>query len=87
MEWLFDFPRWFKIDVTAIDRAVRNFAIFAEGPLSAIKNGINSLVGFMAMILNHIPWPVFILLVAYLGWRIRKKVLTGLLYGALVFLI
>lgn len=87
MEWLFDFPRWFKIDATAIDRAVRNFAIFAEGPLSAIKNGINSLVGFMAMILNHIPWPVFILLVAYLGWRIRKKVLTGVLYGALVFLI
>ncbi len=87
MEWLFDFPKWFKIDATAIDRAVRSFAVFAEGPLNAVKNGINSLVGFMLMILNHIPWPVLILLVAFLGWRIRKRVLTGVLYGALLFII
>jgi len=87
MEWLFEFPQWFKIDATAVDRAVRRFAVFAEGPLSAVKNGINALVGFFALILNHIPWFVLILLVAYLGWRIRKKVTTGILYGVLLFAI
>ncbi len=87
MDWLFNFPKWFKIDATAIDRAVRSFAVSAEGPLNAVKNGINALVSFMALILSHIPWPVLILLVAYLGWRIRRKVLTGILYGALLFMI
>ncbi len=87
MEWLFSFPKWFNIDATAIDRAVRGFAVTAQGPLNAVKNGINALVGFMALILSHIPWPVLILLVAFLGWRIRKKVMTGVLYGALIFVI
>ncbi len=87
MEWLFHFPKWFKIDATAIDRAVRNFAVSAEGPLGAVKNGINALVNLVALIMNNIPWPVLILIAVYLGWKIQKKFLTGVLYGTLIFLI
>ena len=87
MGWLFEFPVWFKLDATAIDRAVRSFAVSAQTPLGAIKAWLNSLVIFVNMILDHIPWPLFLLLVIVLGWRIKKKLSQGILYGALLFLI
>lgn len=87
MGWLFEFPVWFKLDATAIDRAVRSFAVSAQTPLGAIKAWLNSLVIFVNMILDHIPWSLFLLLVIVLGWRIKKKLSQGILYGALLFLI
>lgn len=87
MNWIFEFPKWFDIDATAIDRAVRRFAVFASGPLGAVKSGLNTMVNFINMILDRIPWPLLILLVVFLGWRSRKKIRHGILYGALLFLI
>ena len=87
MNWLLEFPEWLDIDASVIDRIVRNFAVYAERPLTAVKTGLNALVNLMILILNHIPWPVMLLLVIVLGWKTRKKLLYGLVYGALMFLV
>lgn len=87
MNWFFEFPKWFDIDAEIIDRAVRNFAVFASGPLNAVKTGLNAMVNFINIILDHIPWPLLILLVVFLGWRSGKKLRHGIVYGTLLFLI
>lgn len=85
--WFFDFPELFRLDVSAVDSAVRGFAVRASGFLTAIKDFLGGLVRLMNLLLNWIPWPVFLLLVVILGWRALKSWRKGLLYGALVFLI
>lgn len=87
MEWLFEFPKIIGIDFSGIDRVVREFAIYAERPLGAIKGGLNALVNFMNLLLDYIPWPLFIIAIVILGWRVKKGLRHGLLYGGLVFLI
>lgn len=85
--WFFDFPELFRLDVSAVDSAVRGFAVRASGFLTAIKDFLGGLVRLMNLLLNWIPWPAFLLLVVILGWRALKSWRKGLLYGALVFLI
>ena len=87
MEWLFEFPELFELDTSAIDSAVRSFAVSAEGVLDAIKGGLNGLVNFINLILSHTPWPVFLLVIAFCGWRARRSLKSGILYALLVFLI
>lgn len=87
MDWLFNFPDIFDLDTSAIDNAVRSFAVSAEGMLDVIKGGLNGLVNFTGMILMYIPWPVFLLLIFWAGWRIRKSLKSGILYAVLIFLI
>lgn len=87
MDWLFKFPDIFNFDTTAIDSAVRSFAVSASGVLDAIKGGLNGLVVMLSSLLSHIPWVVIILLVALLGWKIKGKIRSGVLYGGLMFLI
>ncbi|WP_245157163.1 ABC transporter permease [Anaerovorax sp. IOR16] len=87
MEWLFNFPELFDLDTTAIDNAVRSFAVSAEAVLDMIKGGLNGQVNFVSMFLSYIPWPIFLLLIVFLGWRIRKSLKSGILYGTLVFLV
>ncbi|MDD3230098.1 MAG: ABC transporter permease subunit [Oscillospiraceae bacterium] len=87
MDWLFNFPDIFDLDTSAIDNAVRSFAVSAEGMLDVIKGGLNGLVNFIGMILMYIPWPVFLLLIFWAGWRIRKSLKSGILYAVLIFLI
>lgn len=87
MDWLFNFPDIFDLDTSAIDNAVRSFAVSAEGMLDVIKGGLNGLENFIGMILMYIPWPVFLLLIFWAGWRIRKSLKSGILYAVLIFLI
>lgn len=87
MDWLFNFPDIFDLDTSAIDNAVRSFAVSAEGMLDVIKGGLNGLVNFIGLILMYIPWPVFLLLIFWAGWRIRKSLKSGILYAVLIFLI
>lgn len=87
MEWLFEFPSFLKIDTSAIDAAVRSFAVWAEGPLDAISGALGSLVKGVGFLLGHIPWPLLVAFVMVLGWRARKRVGSGILYGVLFFLI
>ncbi|MGI6014744.1 MAG: ABC transporter permease [Oscillospiraceae bacterium] len=87
MDWLIKFPEIFNIDTTSIDNAVRSFAVNAENVLNIVKSGLNGFVNFIALILGHIPWFIFILLIVFLGWRIRRSLKSGILYGALIFLV
>jgi ABC-type proline/glycine betaine transport system permease subunit len=87
MDWFFTFPDLFHLNTTAIDNAVRTFAVNASGVLDAIKGALNSFVVLINSLLTHIPWLIIILLVAVLGWRARGKIRSGVLYGVLVFFI
>lgn len=84
MDWLFKFPELFKLDTTAVDTTVRSFAVDAEAFLGLIKGGLNSFVGLVLLCLRHVPWPLFLLLVAFLGRRARRSLRSGVLYAALV---
>jgi ABC-type proline/glycine betaine transport system permease subunit len=87
MEWIFDFPNLLNLNTTAIDDAVRSFAVRAETVLGAIKAGLNSFVNSIEWILRYIPWPVFLLMIVLIGWRTRKSLKSGILYGVLMFFI
>lgn len=87
MDWFFNFPNYFHLNTTAIDNAVRSFSVNAAVVLDAIKGGLNNFVVFINTILSHIPWVVILLLVAFLGWRARKKIRSGILYCVLMFCI
>lgn len=87
MDLLFHFPDLFHLNTTAIDSAVRSFAVSAAVVLDAIKAFLNSFVNLINGALSHIPWILIILLVAFLGWRARGKIRSGVLYGVLLFLI
>ena len=84
MDWLFKFPELFKLDTTAVDTTVRSFAVDAEAFLGLIKGGLNSFVGLVLLCLRQVPWPLFLLLVAFLGRRARRSLRSGVLYAALV---
>lgn len=87
MEWLFDFPTLIKVNTTAIDMAVRAFAVRADAVLSAISGVLGGLVNKTSWVLGHIPWPLLVLLVVLLSWRARKSIKSGILYGVLFSLI
>jgi len=87
MNYLFEFPNLLRIDTTAIDTAVRSFAVSAEPVLDAIRGALGGLVGLLLSFMKLIPWPFMILLVVLLGWRVKKSLRHGLFYGALIFLI
>jgi ABC-type proline/glycine betaine transport system permease subunit len=87
MEQMFEFPQWIELDTAAIDRAVRGFAVNAAGVLDAISGGLSALVNGIGFLLGHIPWFLLMALVAVLGWRARRRISSGILYGALFALI
>lgn len=87
MDWLFNFPEVFNFDTSAIDDGVRSFAVSASGVLDAIKGALNGFVTGISSVLAHIPWAVLILLVVFLGWKVRGKLRSGILYGFLLFLV
>lgn len=87
LDWLFEFPAVLPLDTSAIDGAVRSFAVWADGVLNAIRGALGGLVSAINFLLSHIPWPILVLLVGVLGWRAKGKVRSGILYGGLFALI
>lgn len=87
MEWLFEFPDLLSPDLTAIDRAVRSFAVWADPVLSFISSGLRGMVNGINFLLSHIPWFLLVLAVVLVSWRARKRLRTGVLYGVLFSLV
>ena len=87
MEWLFQFPELLKPNLTAIDTAVRSFAVWADPVLSKISDGLRGMVNGINFLLSHIPWFLLVLLVVLVSWKARKRLRTAILYGVLFSLV
>jgi len=83
----FEFPAFLKIDTTAIDAAVRSFAVRASPVLDTISGALGGLVNAIGAVLEHIPWPVLVLAIVLMGWKAKGKLRSGALYGVLFSLI
>jgi ABC-type proline/glycine betaine transport system permease subunit len=81
---IYQFPFQIKIDVNAIDKAVRDFAIAFDGVLKLIRNGLNGLLNSTQSLLTFIPWWVLVLLVVFLGYKQTGKIKTGIVYGLML---
>jgi len=88
MEFLYKFPKSLQIGSgEAIDVAVKAFSRNNRETLGLIKSVIIASINSINSLLEAIPWPVMILLVAYLGWRVSKKLYVGPMYAAMLFFV
>ncbi len=87
MDWLYQFPFQYTIDTDAIDSGFRSFAVSADVVLSAIRNGLNSLLSLINDVLVFLPWWVFVIAVFFIGFKQSKKITTGVVYALLLYLI
>ncbi|WP_313339313.1 ABC transporter permease subunit [Sedimentibacter sp.] len=87
-DYIFTFPTAWQIDVgTVIDDSIKQFSKDYEGILSIIKFGAIDAIQAINNLLSSVPWIVLILLVVFLGYRVSRKITTGVLYGAMLFFI
>ena len=88
MEYFFKFPESLRIGSgEAIDIAVKAFSRNHRETLGLIKSAIIASINSINSLLEAIPWPLLILLVAYMGWRVSKKTYVGPMYAAMLFFI
>ena len=88
MEYLFKFPESLRIgNGEAIDIAVKAFSRNHRETLGLIKSAIIASINSINTLLEAIPWPLLILLVAYMGWKVSKKPYVGPMYAAMLFFI
>ena len=88
MEFLYKFPESLQIGSgEAIDTAVKAFSRNNRETLGLIKSAIIASINSINSLLEAIPWPVMILVVAYLGWRVSKKLYVGPMYAAMLFFV
>lgn len=87
-DYIFSFPESWQFDLgTAIDDAVKLFSRNNRDVLYGIKSVIIECINGINWVLTMIPWFVLILLIAYLGYRVSKKIYVGLLYGGMLIFI
>ena len=88
MEYLFKFPESLRIgNGEAIDIAVKAFSRNHRETLGLIKSAVIASINSINSLLEAIPWPLLILLAAYMGWRVSKKTYVGPMYAAMLFFI
>jgi len=87
LNWLLEFPLELSFNLDRIDAAVRGFAVDHAAFFDAVKGGLNSFVSGINTILSHIPWPLLLLLVFWLGWKSRQDIRKGILYAVMLFCI
>ena len=88
MEYLFKFPENLRIgNGEAIDIAVKAVSRNHRESLGLIKSAIIASINSINTLLEAIPWPLLILLVAYMGWKVSKKPYVGPMYAAMLFFI
>lgn len=84
INYFWDFPYQLPIDVEAFDSSVNAFAKQFSGFFGKIRDGLNLLINGINFILSYIPWWLMILMVGFAGWKVSKKITTGLLYMVLL---
>lgn len=85
--WLRDFPFKIPLNVNDIDTSVRNFSVKYDSFFSKIRLFLGSLVNVIYKVLDFIPWFISLILVFLVGWKISRKIVKGILYASLLFLI
>jgi len=85
--YFMDFPFTLPIDVDAFDASVKSFAVQFDSFFSAIKGGLNGLIGGIHAILSIIPWWLMIAAVFVGGWKLSGKMRAGFLYAVPLFFI
>jgi ABC-type proline/glycine betaine transport system permease subunit len=80
------FPTTIRINIgTSIDEAIKAFSRNHQATLSGIKNAVLFVLNSIESLLAFIPWWVYIILLVFLGYKVSKKITTGLLYGLMIF--
>lgn len=87
MDFLYDFPIEIPLNLEAIDMAVRGFSMKHEGFFNGIKSFLVFLVNIIYNSLTYIPWPLMVGLVVFAGYKLNKKISTGIFYGLMLFFI
>lgn len=88
MEYLYKFPESLRIGSgETIDIAVKAFSRNHRETLGLIKSAVIASINSINSLLEAIPWPLLILLAAYMGWRVSKKTYVGPMYAAMLFFI
>lgn len=85
--YFLEFPFTLPIDVDAFDTSVKAFAARFSGVFNGIKAGLNLLISFIYGVLNMIPWWLLILVVFFFGYKLSRRLTTGIVYGAMLFII
>lgn len=87
-DYIFDFPKAWQFDIgTSIDDAVKLYSRNNQVLLDGIKSAVIEAIHGINWLLSSVPWFILILIVAYLGYRVSRKVIVGLSYGVLLFFI
>lgn len=87
-EYLLQFPKAWQFNVgTAIDEAIKAFSRNNREIFTLIKRGVIASVNGINDVLAFIPWWIFIIIVALLGWRLSGKKRVGLFYAAMLFFV
>lgn len=87
-DYIFSFPKSWQFDFgTSIDDAVKLFSKNNHDILNVFKSVIIDAIQGINWVLTMIPWFVLVLIVAYLGYRISKKIYIGIMFGAMLIFI
>ena len=85
---LLSFPSGWRIQIgTAIDDAINALSVNGQSFFAAIRTGVLWLLNLVENALALVPWWLWMLLVAWAGYQITKRVRTGILYACMLFCI
>jgi len=86
--YIFSFPKSWQFNLgSTIDDAVKLFSKNNREAIGAFKSIIIESVKGINWLLTVIPWFVLVLIIAYLGYRISKKIYVGIMFGAMLIFI
>lgn len=87
-DYIFEFPKAWQFDIgTNIDDAVKLFSRNNQDILDGIKSVVIESIQGINWLLSSVPWIILILIVAFLGYKVSKKIIIGVSYGAMLFFI
>lgn len=81
---LLDFPFELSLNTDSIDEAVMDFSVKYQDVFDVMKSGLTQFVTAIRSILDLIPWWIFMLLVAFLGYKSSGTIKKSFLYCAML---